>query len=276
MREIGRASRCRGADHGNGIEARARARSGSAHAAARCGSAARRRHPRGRGPRAARRVPGSSPTSTAAPSSPVRASSRPASFSSTASRLIARSAHLHHHLAHDVLVEVRLGVEHRALLAQLDLVQHEHHEDAQPQRDQRRIEGDAEAGDHARHVALDRLVRLLQRFADAAHGADEADRGDRPRDVAHHRQFRVEPVELEFARVVDRRRNVLDVARGAEAVQAAQQRARQQFAAHVVGQRLDLPRVVARVLGQDLHALRQPQQVRCRAGCWPRRSENPL
>jgi len=61
---------------------------------------------------------------------------------------------------------------------------------------------------------------------------------------------------------VDCRRNVLDVARGAEPVQAAHQRARQQLAAHVVGQGLDLPRVVARILGQDLHAFRQPQQVR--------------
>jgi hypothetical protein len=50
-----------------------------------------------------------------------------------------------HHLPHDVLVEVVLGIEHGTLLAQLDLVQQEHDEDAEPQRDQRGVEGDAEA-----------------------------------------------------------------------------------------------------------------------------------
>ena len=63
------------------------------------------------------------------------------------------------------------------LLAQLQLVQEEHHDDADQQRDEGRVERHAQALRHARDLALDRLVRLAERVADAPHGADEADRG---------------------------------------------------------------------------------------------------
>src|ERR671913_204167 len=82
--------------------------------------------------------------------------------------------------ADELFLGVVLDVERQAFLRKLDLMQDVHQEDTQRQRHQRRVERDTESVRDGRRVALYRELRALQREANAADGADEAEGGRHP------------------------------------------------------------------------------------------------
>ena len=128
-------------------------------------------------------------------------------------------------------------------------------------RHERGVEGHAEAGGHAGDVAFDGLVCLAEGVADAAHGADEADGGDGPGDVAHHRQLAVETVRFGVADGAHGGGHVLHVARRGEALQSGEEGTGQQIGAGLLRQRLHGTRVFPGVLGQDAHAFRHVDEL---------------
>ena len=105
----------------------------------------------------------------------------------------------------EVVVEIGLGIEHQALLMQLELMQKEHQHDRDEQRDERRVERDAETLRDAGDIAFDRFVGLCESIADAAHRADEPDRRDGPRDVADHGELGLESIRFRVANSMRRR-----------------------------------------------------------------------
>src|SRR5690606_39739011 len=76
------------------------------------------------------------------------------------------------HVPDQVPVDVFLSVEHEPLLLRLELVHEKHQHNRDQERDQRRVERRAEILGHAGDVALHGAMRLAEREADAAHGAD--------------------------------------------------------------------------------------------------------
>src|SRR6185436_3633590 len=189
---------------------------------------------------------------------PARRATRPTSLTSTASAAMG-SGRLQ--APDEALVEVGLGVPDEPLLVGLEVVEQEHQQQAQEQRDERRVERGAQALGHAGEVALHGPVGLGERVADPAHRPDEPDGGDGPGNVAQQRQLRVETVDLALADVAVGGGGVGDVARGSESVEGGKQRAWDEALPLRLRERLDVPRVLAHVFGQDLHPLRQRDEL---------------
>ena len=133
-------------------------------------------------------------------------------------------------------------------------MQEEHQDDGERQRNERRVEGDAEARGHRGDVARDGLVRLQQRVADVTHRADEADGRNRPGDVANHRKSGVEPIGFGVADCLRSLRRIANAARGGETIERALQGAHDQHGFLRFGQRFELAGVVLGIFRQHLDA----------------------
>ena len=83
-------------------------------------------------------------------------------------------------------INVALGIEYQSLLRQLQLMQCKHNDDRQYECYEGAVKGHTEAHGDAGDIPLNSFVGLTQGVANTAHGADKANRGNRPRDVAHH------------------------------------------------------------------------------------------
>ena len=99
----------------------------------------------------------------------------------------------------------------QALLAVLELMNKEHHHNAQDQCDKGGVEGDAEVLGDTGDVSLDGTMGLGEGCADAAYGADETDRGDRPGDIADGGELRIEAVAMALAALAYCRGGILNV-----------------------------------------------------------------
>ena len=104
-------------------------------------------------------------------------------------------------------------------------------------------------------------MRQSQRVADAAHGPDEADRGDRPRDVTDQRQLGVETLALIRAHRAVGGGRILHAVGRLEARERLKDRAREQEVAQGRLQCLERLHIAPGVFGQDLDPLRQWQQL---------------
>ncbi len=78
-------------------------------------------------------------------------------------------------MSDQVMVDKGLRIENESLLQQLQLVNQEHDEYRNHQRDEGRVERDTQILGDTCDIALDSPMRLTKRSADTAHGTNEAD-----------------------------------------------------------------------------------------------------
>ncbi len=110
---------------------------------------------------------------------------------------------------------------------------HEHYEQADNERDERRIECDAKTDGDADDITFNGAMGLTERLADTADRSDKPDRRDRPNNVSDHREFGVQSRRLCFAYFCHGTSDILDIPRRPEALQGGQQRARNEVLALV-------------------------------------------
>ena len=92
-----------------------------------------------------------------------------------------------------------LAICRQPFLPALQAVGQQHQNQADEQRHEGGVEGDAQAGGHAGQVPGHGLSGLAQGFADAAHRAEKADRGDGPEDVLGDGQPGIEDFQMQIA-----------------------------------------------------------------------------
>ena len=159
------------------------------------------------------------------------------------------------------MVEVRLRVEHEAFLLKLKLMKDKHEHDADQERNESGVERNAQALGDASDIAFHGPMSLSQRLSDAAYGTDEADGGDSPGDVAHHGELGVQSPRLGVGDRVRGGGDILDVARGTEASKGRKQSTRKEQSLLSIGKRLELPRVLSSVLGENLGPVVDRDQI---------------
>ena len=92
----------------------------------------------------------------------------------------------------EMLVEIGLGIQDETLLPELQLMENEHQNDADEERYECGVEGHTQALSHTGDVSFHGLMCLPKGLTNTPYRTYEPNRGDRPSDVAHHRELRVQ------------------------------------------------------------------------------------
>ena len=95
-------------------------------------------------------------------------------------------------MSNHFFVAIGFGVVHESFLHQLQLMNQEHQENTDQQRNERGVKRNAQALSNAGNIAFYGLVGLRQRLADTTHCADKADGRNCPRYISNHCELGLE------------------------------------------------------------------------------------